>query len=140
MAYVKKIFPVLFLLLPVMCYAQNRQLDSLKKLLQVSKEDTLRVNILLEMNKSAVNANPEEAIKYSNEALVLSEKIHFAKGKALAYKRNGVGYYMQSKYPETLDNWLKSLAVFDSIGDKVGIANLESNIGAVYFDKAEDAK
>ncbi|MBK7967187.1 MAG: tetratricopeptide repeat protein [Bacteroidetes bacterium] len=35
--------------------------------------------------------------------------------------------------------WNQSISAFDSIGDKSGIANLQSNLGAVYFNQGDDA-
>ena len=47
---------------------------------------------------------------------------------------------MKGKYAETLDYWNQSLRIFETMKDDVGIANMLSNIGAVYFNQGADAK
>lgn len=134
---------IYFLLLSMACLpgqSQNTQADSLKNVLKNQKEDSNKVFTLLAISKAAINSLPEEAINYAAVARDLSAKIKFEKGRALALKGIGMVYYNQGKYLETLDFWNQSLNVFDSSGDKAGVANLLSNIGAVYSNQTEDAK
>jgi adenylate cyclase len=122
------------------CIAQNTQIDSIKKVLNVAKEDSLKVNSLLALSKEFFSASPQEAINYATEAKVLAEKIHYRSGLAYAYKNIGIGYYMQADYVESLGNYDKSLAIFDSLDDKVGMANILSNEASIYFNQADDEK
>src|SRR5262245_57154441 len=94
--------------------------------------DTTLVNDLLQKSKEALNESPEKAIALAEQAKDLADDIDFKKGKALAQKSIGLGYYYQNKYIEALDNWNKSLKNFEKLNDQVGIANLLNNIGAVY--------
>ena len=104
------------------------------------KVDTGFINKLLQQSKESLNESPDKAISLATQAKDLSEKIGFMKGKALALKNIGLGYYYQSKYIETLDYWNKSLRLFESLKDEVGVANLLNNIGAIYTDQGDDAK
>ncbi len=47
---------------------------------------------------------------------------------------------MRGMYVETLDYWNQSLKIFEDIKDDAGIANMLSNIGAIYFNQGADAK
>lgn len=47
----------------------------------------------------------------------------------------GIANYYKGDYVEALDQWQKALIVFDSIGDKSGVANMLSNIGGIYFNQ-----
>ncbi len=137
---IKKILHVLlYLLFSASCIAQSLQTENLKRVLNNAKEDTAKVNTLLALSKSS-NLPVEEALLYANSARDLATKLQFQKGRALALKGIGMVYYNQGKYLETLDYWTQSLNEFDSLGDKVGVANLLSNIGAVYSNQTEDAK
>ena len=137
---IKKILHVLlYLLFSTSCIAQSLQTENLKRVLNNAKEDTAKVNTLLALSKSS-NLPVEEALLYANSAKDLATKLQFQKGRALALKGIGMVYYKQGKYLETLDYWIQSLNAFDSLGDKVGVANLLSNIGAVYSNQTEDAK
>ena len=45
---------------------------------------------------------------------------------------SGVVYYSQKNYPKTLDYFFKSLKLYEELGDKNGIAQRLSGIGALY--------
>ena len=45
------------------CFAQDEQSDSLLAVLQQTKEDTVRVNLLNTISKSYFNTSPENALK-----------------------------------------------------------------------------
>lgn len=126
--------------LSTQCFAQNPQIDSIKKVLSVAKEDSVKVNSLLALSREFFSISPSEAINYATEARDLAEAIKFKKGIAYAYKNIGIGYYMQAKSLESLANYDKALAIFDSLGDKVGVANILSNEASLYFNQADDEK
>ena len=102
--------------------------------------DTALVNSLNQQSKKQFSVDPERAINLADEAKDLAEKINFLKGKALALKNIGLGYYYQGKYLEALQNWQESLSVFEEIKDQKGIANLLNNIAAVYTQQGDDEK
>lgn len=138
----KRFSAFLFLLLAVASssLAQVQKIDSLKSLLDKSKEDTLKVNVLLDLSKRLYSSYPNEAMQYGNQAKLLADQLGFKKGAAYAFKNIGLAYYSQSKYVETLENWEQSLNIFKSIGDKLGECNLMNNIGAVYMNQGYDDK
>ncbi len=120
--------------------AQDQEIDSLQSLISKSKDDSLKVNTILELCKKYYNSDPQKAIRFAQLAKDLADKINFPKGAATALKSIGIGYYLQGKSLETLEYWEQSLAIFDSIGDKVGVANILSNEGAAYFNQGDDTK
>ena len=140
MSIYKLIAFTLFVFYNGICIGQDKTLDSLKSVLSKQKEDTNKVNTLVLISKNLVNSAPEEAIVYGIQASVLASKIHFQKGEAYALKSIGMVYYVQGNFIETLDYWFRSLALFKSTGDKLGIANMLNNIGTVYSNRADDAK
>ena len=121
-------------------FSQGNPAEALRKLLATSKEDSNKVNTLLALSKEILATDPNEAIRYATEARDLSLKLNYAKGVAYGYKGLGLVYVMQGKYIETIESYEKALAVFDSLGDKRGQANILSNEGTVYFNQADDAK
>lgn len=134
---------LIFLLWIAFCSAvnaQTRQSDSLKFLLKNAEEDTTRVNTLIALSGSLVRTDSREAIELASEARSLAEKLEFGRGEAYSLKSIGMGYYFQGNYIETLLYWQQSLAVFQSIGDKLGIANMLNNLGAVNFNEGDDEK
>ncbi len=134
---------ILYLLLLVLSKVspgQTLPVDSLTALLPNSKEDTNKVNLLLQISRAYLNGEPQLAIRYGLEADKLSGVLKFSRGIAGANKNLGIAYYQQGKYIEALDTWNKSLEVFLVLQDKTGIANLQSNIGAIYKNQGNDSK
>ena len=116
------------------------EVDSLKKILSTSIADSTRVDILNTLTKSFFNSNPDTSIIIASSAKVLSEKINYKAGLALAFKNIGKGYYLQGKYKEAVINWQQAIEVYSLLNDKKGVANMLSNQGAVYFNQGDDAK
>jgi signal transduction histidine kinase/CheY-like chemotaxis protein len=114
--------------------AQDAKIDSLKALLKTANEDTIKVNILLDLSKRLYSLEPDESIRLGNQANDLAEKSGFKKGVAYALKNIGLAYYTKGKYSETLGYWQQSLKLFEVIGDSTGVSNLLNNIGAIYFN------
>lgn len=137
----QKIFlNIFFLCLSALCLAQNNHLDSLKLVVSKDRKDTNKVKDLLLLSKEYMSTSPDDAIKYSNEAMDLSADLNYAAGIAYAQKNIGMVYYNQTKYVETIEHWTESYLLFDSIGDKVNTALLLNNIGSVYMNQGDDPK
>ena len=138
----KLLFFVLMCLYPFSQYsfAQTKQIDSLKILLNKQPNDSLKVNTLNILSKSYFSIDTKIAMQYASDAKDLAEEINYRNGLALAYKNNGIVCYMQSKNVEAIQNWNSALAIYKEIGDKVGHANILSNLGAIYFNQGVDAK
>lgn len=124
----------------VICGKGIAQIDSLKKALLSQKDDSLKVETLLAISKEYLGKDPFQSILFANNAKSLSQKIKYLHGEAYSYKGIGLVNVMQGKYVESIENYEKALAIFDSLGDKRGQANILSNQGTVYFNQADDAK
>jgi signal transduction histidine kinase/CheY-like chemotaxis protein len=130
------IFALLFL--STYTLAQDVKIDSLRALLEIANDDTIKVNILLDLGKRQYALDPDESIRLANQANDLAEKSGFKKGVAYALKNIGLAYYTKGKYSETLGYWQQSLKLFEAIGDPTGVSNLLNNIGAIYFNLGND--
>ena len=134
----RQFFLIIFLAFYQICSAQNTIVDSLKLVLKDCKEDTTKVNVLLSICRNEYRLSQDSAIFHGNEALKLSEKLDYQKGIAYSYKYIGMGYYFLENYWEAIKVWRLSLSSFEAINDKVGIANILSNIGATYANQGDD--
>src|SRR5207237_950328 len=101
--------------------------DSLILSLNKAKEDTNKVNLLNAISKSFFTTDPKRSIYYGLQSSALAAKLHFLRGLALAYKNTGIGYFYRGENIDAVKSYQLSLAVFDSLGDKKGIANIYSN-------------
>ncbi|HEV8082001.1 MAG TPA: tetratricopeptide repeat-containing sensor histidine kinase [Chitinophagaceae bacterium] len=136
----KLFFCVYIIFLSSLCFSQNNYVDSLRLIVSKSRGDTSKVNNLLQLSKAYISSSSQEAIKYGNEALNLSQKLNYKSGKAYALKNIGMVYYNQARYVETIVHWNQSYLLFDSIGDRANEALMLSNLGSVYMNQADYAK
>lgn len=127
-------------LLLLSSWVRAGEADSLLNLLSRRIPDTTRVNLLNSLSRTYVNDFPDSSIQIAYMAKELAEKCSFRKGLALANKNIGLGHYMQGEYIEALAAWEKALAIYTSMGDKRGIANMLSNQAAIYFNQGDEAK
>ena len=121
-------------------FAQDREADSLKTVIENSKDDTSKVNSLIALSKIYVRTSPENALNFTNLAIRLSKRLEYKRGEALALKFAGIANFTKSNYLESINNWQHAMAIFDSIHDKAGVANIQSNIGNVYMNQGDDSR
>ncbi|MCP9237713.1 tetratricopeptide repeat protein [Lewinella sp. JB7] len=120
--------------------AADPPVDSLRAVLETAKSDTLRLRTLLELSTHTFRSDPNSAIAYAESARQLARRIDDQTSLAYALKNIGLAYYIKGDYFEVLENWQRSLEIFEAIDDRLGISNLTSNIGAVYFNQGDDPK
>ncbi len=120
--------------------AQDGEADSLKTLIEKGSDDTIKVNHLIALSKIYVRNSPENALNFTTLALRLSKRLNYKRGEALALKFAGIANFTKSNYLESINNWEQAKAIFDSLNDKAGVANIQSNIGNVYMNQGDDNK
>lgn len=130
----------ILLFLSTQSIGQSLRIDSIKKVISTQSVDSQKVNSLLSLSKEFFSISPEEAINYAITARDLAQKTDFKSGLAYSYKNLGIAYYMLGNYVASIENYERSLAIFDSLNDKTGVANILSNEGSVFFNKGDDEK
>lgn len=90
---------ILLILLAGIVKAQS-SIDSLEIKLASSKADTNRILLLSELSLKYLQSDYKVAMKYANEGLELSRKLHFKKGEADCLRRSGIVFFQQGNYPE----------------------------------------
>ncbi len=128
-----------FTFLSFSAFAQSTE-DSLLKVLRVAKTDSAKVATLIDLSRQAQDADLKKAEVYAKQALDVSLRSGNLEYIATAYRFVGLAQYYQGEYGATVDSWLNSLTMYDSIGDKANVARLYSNLGAVYESQSDDPK
>jgi adenylate cyclase len=111
------------------------KIDSLLTELPHQKEDTNKVNLLIDIGSLFLGTAPDTSMKFAGQAQILATKLDYKKGIGYALKQQGIVYYNNGDYVNALQKWEGASAIFESAGFKKGIANIQSNIGALYFEK-----
>ncbi len=138
-------FLLLIVLFSIICFAtevkaQDRQIDSLLKVLEEATNDTGKVNTLNLLAKKFFQSAPEKSIFYGLQSSALAKKINFKRGLAIAYKNTGIGYFYKGENIDAIKSYQLALETFDSLGDKKGEANIYSNMGNVYYNQGENVE
>jgi two-component system sensor histidine kinase UhpB len=127
-------------------YSQNQQkLDSLMNELKTSKEDTNKVEVLVNLSTLTLNSNPDTSLYYAKQSMQLSERLNFEKGKAQSLNDIAGYFYSVSNYDSALTLNYMALKIAVKINDKKAICNSYGNIGAMYgakgnFEKSSEFK
>jgi len=115
-------------------------IDSMLLVLPNSQEDTNKVRLLNNLSFTYFAINPDEGIKYGQQALALATRLDWKKGMAKADNCIGVNYHFKSDFTRALEYYFKTLKIAEETGDKVGVANVSGNIGGVYERQGDYAK
>ena len=135
----KYIVPVFLLLLYSFAInGQNNVIDSLRRVLQTQKEDTIKVNTLNALGTALTNISDlDSALKFANQALALSESINFKKGQAKAYGIIGLIYQTLGNYVTARNNYLAGIKFFEELNDKSHIAYFTSRVANSYYTEGD---
>ena len=114
-------------------FAQGN-IDSLEKALNNSGQDTIRINLLLDLG-AAHGYTIEKSLPYFKDAQELSHTLSLPVFEGYAYKLMGAVHYYTSGFDTCLLYWNKSLELYAQAGEMQYVANSHNNIGNVYMDQ-----
>ncbi|HWY13159.1 MAG TPA: tetratricopeptide repeat protein [Bacteroidia bacterium] len=117
--------------------AQNRKTDSLVQLLKTQKEDTNRINTLIQISRAIRKADPVGAMNYISEGLTLSEKLGSKKGIVKFNTIKGNVYSVTGKNDSALICYNLALKLAEEINSKVVMCTINNNIGLIYFNRGD---
>ncbi len=131
---------ILFSFLSFSSYAQNQALiDSLKRALKPAK-DTNRVNVLVKLSDKIHLDQPDEGIKYAQEALTLSKQLNFKRGLFDANMAMGFSLYGNGSYDSALVYFERARLLALESQDLQQMASVYANMGNVYGDIGQNKK
>lgn len=144
-----KYFLCLLLVFSFGCLSsQNSEVDSLKKLLKVTDNDTNKVFLLNKIARQyCLISHRDSSFYYAKKSKVVGEKLlldnpepglinsAIQKGIAQSYNIEGLNYTFMGDYVQALFNLNIFLELSKKNSDKKGIAAAYGNIGNVYYDQ-----
>ena len=124
--------------------AQHSKIDSLLSLLKKDKEDTSKVNHLMELYRIYCKTGDyTKAAFYSDSSMQVAKLIHFGNGLgwpigiARSYNSMGVIFFNKGNYSAALQNYLADLKILEELKDKEGMAGTYNNIGNIYIRQGD---
>lgn len=127
------------LLLPPL-RAQERSVDSLRTVLAIAPEDSLRVKTLLTLASQLNFRDALSAMRYAEQALELARRLRYERGIALSQNAFGVAARIQGLYAVAASYHFDALKKSEALADTQGIARALHNIGRVYEVQRENDK
>ncbi|MEJ7780199.1 MAG: tetratricopeptide repeat protein [Daejeonella sp.] len=123
---------LLFCFISFEAYTQNPLGNSDKA--SNSSADTSQVIELNNIGFKNRLIDPEQTVKYANEALSLAKNLNYTDGIAEAYRVNGVGKYYLNQTDAAINDYLTALTYFKQSKNLEGEAKVYNNIGNLYRD------
>jgi len=120
--------------------AQQSEIDSLKQIISITKDDTANIKSLLTLGDKFEFSSPDTALHYYEKALIISERINAKKLIAKCYKYIGIAHLYLGNYSKSLEHFNKTLAINIEIDDKYQTSSSYGNIGIIYMYQGEFSK
>ena len=118
--------------------SQDKTSDSLKELINFSREDTTTVNWYILLTNSYLNANSSSNTNldsyyvYAKKALDLSNKINWLRGRGACELLMSEYFSLEGNYPKSLSLKLSSLKIFQKLKDSTNIIQGLVRVGDLY--------
>ena len=128
---------------------QDKEVDSLRKIHDLAKEDTVRIEVLIGIGDLVRNNMPdsslacyEEALNQANKSLeiagskknasLITNKLSLL--KSISLKKIGNIQANMGSYEKACDYYSEALKIAERLANKNEIANINNNIGLVYLN------
>ena len=141
--YLFYFLPALVLHSPAL--AQNKKIDSLRKVLLTAKEDTEKANTLNELAWRLRTIDPDSALRTDSAALALATRLNFNFRIAKIENDLGTIYRGRSELPKAFEHYFRALDIwkkmledhsYNEVTLKKWISNVLGNTGIAYKDQA----
>jgi len=115
---------------------QCAKLDSLRRILRLTKDIKVHINALNMMAAEYAKEDPDgAALNFARRALQQAKKYKHAEGEADALINIGlIDYKELTKYEEAIKDFKDALAIYEKIKNKEKIASTQEIIGKFYLD------
>ncbi|WP_165830166.1 tetratricopeptide repeat-containing sensor histidine kinase [Flavobacterium hydrophilum] len=140
-----QIISFFFFLICATFYAQNVQIDSLKRILGGTKIDTVKVNQYNKIADLYKEIDPDQTFFYAQRAIVVSLKKEYHFGLATAYVNKGNASIILGNYPDALKFFKDAQTEFKTALEKEtnkkriksGLARAYASSGVVYSEQSD---
>ncbi len=129
-----KHIPLLLLLVwSIPITAQSLKIDSLKRLLEQTQEDSNRVTLLWKLAEQYEFFKPDTTIELAQKAQLLATHIKYIEGESRSYAIMATGQYLLGNYTAALNNYMQKLKIEEKRNSVRNYASALNNIGLMYI-------
>ena len=122
---------LLLLLIPLWGFSQQFEIDELISGLEYVKEDTAKVNRLIQLATLLGASDYSKALYYIQEAQSLAERLNYNKGVGDAYFIRSRVYYYKDEYLIAVEYLNKAKGIYESIDSRSGLADYYFGLGEI---------
>ena len=115
----------------LLAYCQNSKLDSLNRLLNTTTADSQKIDILNELSLGYRGNDFAKALDYALQAERLAKASGNRPAEAKSLLNGGVATYFQGNFEKAIDLYLKSLKIYEELGDTRGIIAVLNELGTL---------
>ncbi|HTK19542.1 MAG TPA: ATP-binding protein [Mucilaginibacter sp.] len=112
--------------------AQQKQIDSLKKLIVTAKDDTSRIIMTSQLSQLYVYSKPDSALLLAQQGLQMAKSAQFPKGEVYCLIDISGVFSITGNYPRALSTSLEALKTSEKINDLTLIERSFHDIGFAY--------
>ncbi|KOY87980.1 hypothetical protein AD998_19240 [bacterium 336/3] len=116
-------------------WGQTKKIDSLQQALTQNISDSIKVDIQNQLSFALRNNDIKQALQYAKDANILAQKINYKNGMAESYGYMGLLYYREGEHASSVESHLKSLRLYEKLGNKRFIAFRYNDLGNVYVEQ-----
>lgn len=141
----KKVLPTLFFMVSLICFSQNKTIDSLENVIKNYKtEDTTYVDLRTKLVARKMFLTPTDStwMDYNLKTLEISKKLDYSKGMVLALNSIGIiEHYFKSNPLKALDHYQDAYTIIEKHPelDKYSVGVL-TNIGLIHYEQQDYKK
>jgi tetratricopeptide (TPR) repeat protein len=136
----KHFISLFFLFCTSLIHAESK-VDSLKRIINESNNDSLKIEVLNQLSiHYEFSSDLENAAKYHNQRVLLLQKSPNPKGLGDIYNYIGRQHYYKQVYDSAIFYFEKSAGYFEKANFKKGIISARNNIAAIYGEQGNFKK
>ena len=114
-------------------FPQPINIDSLTQVLKITKNDSSKAEILVQLGYAYNTFDEKKTIAYYIEALNLFQDKIDVHRKGVLLNKIGFHNWQLGNYLETIDYYKEALSIFTQLKDVSLIAKVENNLAATYW-------
>lgn len=132
---------LLFLFINFSAFTQTlQQVDSLIRRADIETEDSVKVKLYSKIADYYFDNNAGKAITYLEKSLALAKKNKLFLREANNYYGLGFAYLVKANFKESLENYLASAKIYESLKDSFRLSNAYMSIGNLYFQNKNESQ
>ncbi len=125
-------------LLPILCLAQQKEIDSLLSVLRSHPaEDTVRLHLLGDISYNYYQLDPDKGLTYAGDMIALSKKLKDTAWLGMGHARMGLNYNEKGEISLALDHYEQAIGIFEKLNDEAKLFGVRNSIAVVYMQLSD---